>query len=154
MTNENLLRNNDLRSLALKTFSQFPDSVKAEFKAIPWLQVLVYLPLLFEPFTGESLGIVIACHALLFPCLFRVYWVKESQIIGYFLFALAISFLCSFYSLASIAFYAITILVAMAHSSFNVRLGYVLVIVATYLCSAWLQSYQLTTFLVGLFLPW
>jgi len=125
--------------------------VKAEFKVIPWLQVFVYLPLLFEPFTLESLAVVITCHALLFPCLFRVYWVKESQIVGYFVVALAVSFFSSFYSLASIAFYAITILVAMAHSSFNVRLGYVVVIVATYLCSAWLQSYQMTTFLVGLF---
>jgi len=140
-----------LSSFELKTFSQFPESVKAEFKTIPWLQVLVYLPLLFESVTLASLAVVIACHALLFPSLFRVYWVKESHVIWYFLFALAISFFSSFYSLASIAFYAITILVAMAHSSFNIRLGFVVLVVVTYLCSAWLQSYQITTFLVGLF---
>ena len=134
-----------------KTFYQFPEKVKAEFKVIPWLQVLVYLPLLFESITLDSLAVVIACHCLLFPSLFRVYWVKDKQVVWYFLFALTLSFFSSFYSLASIAFYAITILVAMAHPSLKIRLSYVLLVVVTYLTSAWLQSYQITTFLVGLF---
>jgi len=134
-----------------KTCYQFPDSIKTEFKVIPWLQVLVYLPLLFEPFNINSLLVIITCHALLFMTLFRVYWAKDNQIIWYFLLALTLSFFTSFYSLASIAFYATTILVAMAHSIFKVRLTYVFITVAVYLCSAWLQSYPLATLLVGLF---
>ncbi len=134
-----------------KTFYQFPDSIKTEFKVIPWLQILVYLPLLFEPFNVSSLLVILSCHALLFMTLFKVYWAKDHHVIWYFLLALALSFFTSFYSLASIVFYATTILVAMAHSRFNIRLIYVFITVAVYLCSAWFQSYPLTTFLVGLF---
>jgi len=140
-----------LNRTTFKTYCQFPDSVKNEFKVIPWLQLLVYLPLLFEPFNANTLLVVLACHALLFMILFKVYWVNDNQVIWYFLVALILSFFTSFYSLASIAFYATTILVAMAHSIFKIRLFYVFIIVAVYLCSAWVQSYQPTTFLVGLF---
>jgi two-component system sensor histidine kinase DesK len=47
--------------------------------------------------------------------------------------------------------YAITILVAMAHSMFRTRILLVLVVVAVYLLSAWLQEYDVVIFLVGLF---
>jgi len=140
-----------LNRTSFKTYCQFPDSVKNEFKVIPWLQLLVYLPLLFEPFNANTLLVVLGCHALLFMILFKVYWVNDNQVIWYFLLAIILSFFTSYYSLASIAFYATTILIAMAHSSFKMRLFYVFITVAAYLCSAWVQSYQLITFLVGLF---
>jgi len=136
---------------AFKSFYQFPDSLKSEFKVIPWLQLLVYLPLFFEPFNISVLAIIVPCHILLIMTLFKVFWVKDKLVIGYLLLALLLSFFTSFYSLASIAFYATTILVAMAHSAFRVRLIYVFMTVVVYLCTAWLQNYSLTTLLVGLF---
>lgn len=134
-----------------KTFYQFPDAIKREFKVVPWLLFLAYLPLLFSPFNVSALVVILSCHILLSVTLFKVYWVKDKQVIWYFLFALLLSFFTSFYSSAAIVFYAGTILVAMAHSIFRRRLIYVFIIVAVYLCSAWLQSYALSTFLVGLF---
>lgn len=136
---------------AFKTFYQFPDSIKSEFKVIPWLQLLVYLPLFFEPYNMSVLAVIVPCHILLMMTLFKVFWVKDKLVILYFLLALLLSFFTSFYSLASIVFYATTILVGMAHSAFRVRLIYVFMTVVVYLFTAWLQEYSLTILLVGLF---
>jgi two-component system sensor histidine kinase DesK len=134
-----------------KKYYQFPDSIKSEFKVIPWLLFLIYLPMFFEPFNVPALLIVLTCHVLLSMALFRAYWADDNQVAWYFIFALALSFFTAYFSLASIVFYATTILIAMAHSIFRVRVIYVFITVAIYLCSAWIQSYPLTTFLVGLF---
>lgn len=82
---------------------------------------------------------------------FKVYWLEDKQVIWPFLLALLLSFFTSFYSVACIALYAITILVAMAHSMFRIRMVLVLVVVSIYLLSAWLQEYDVDIFLVGLF---
>lgn len=134
-----------------KEYYQFPDSLKTEFKAIPWLQFLVYIPFFLQPFDIETLFIVLVCHAIIFSISFKVYWLEDNQVIFPFLLALTLSFFTSFYSVSSIALYAITILVAMAHSMFRIRLLLVLVVVCVYLLSAWLQKYDAFIFLIGLF---
>lgn len=138
--------------LGLTEYYQFPDSVKTEFKVIPWLQLLVYLPFFFEPFILENLAIVFACHLVIFALSFKVYWLEDSRVLWLFLLALLLSFFTSFYSLSSIVLYAITILIAMAHSRFRARLVMVFIVVGCYLLSAWIQAYSLVILLIGLFL--
>ncbi len=88
---------------------------------------------------------------MIFSLSFKVFWLEDKQVIWPFLLVLSLTFFTSFYSVACIALYAITILVAMAHSMFRMRMLLVFVVVTVYLLSAWLQEYDLVIFLVGLF---
>jgi len=134
-----------------KEYYQFPNSLKNEFKVIPWLQLLIYIPLLIEPISAQALVVIFLCHSVTFVVLFKAYWLNDKQVVYPFLLALVASFICSFYSLVSIGLFAITVMVAMAHHNFKRRLYFVAVIVSTFLLSAWQQNYTTLALLVGLF---
>jgi two-component system sensor histidine kinase DesK len=140
-----------LSSLNFKEYYQFPHSVKNEFRVIPWLQLLVYIPLAIEPISAKVLAAVLLSHGVIFAALFKAYWLNDEHVVWPFLLALVASFICSFYSLVSIGLFAITVRVAMAHHDFKRRVYFVIAIVSVFLLSAWLQNYSTLVLFVGLF---